>query len=164
MCNMYRQYLIWSGPYILVISACVLSSSDNISVSVADKNICCDKMPVLEKSKNWLLCWLLFPLPVCQIVISKKLLSVLHPVSTCPPLSVCPSAASHSVGLAEQKGVEQHWIDVLKAEGDRSFLNSHLIGQAQRSQSHRSAEVSILERHTLQSYQAKESKSQKERN
>lgn len=46
-----------------------------------------------------------FPLPVCQIVISKKLLSVLHPLLAPPDaqycmsigLSVCLSAAPHSV-------------------------------------------------------------------
>lgn len=52
------------------------------------------------------------PLPVCQIVINKKLSSVLHPISTCLLLSVCLSAASHSVGLAQQRGEEQDWIDV----------------------------------------------------
>lgn len=62
-----------------------------------------------------------FPPPVCQMVVSKKLFNVLHPVCTCPLLSISLSAAPHSVGPAERRGEERDSIEGLKAEGDLSF-------------------------------------------
>lgn len=74
-----------------------------------------------------------FPLPVCQIVISQKLLSELHLVCTWRLLPARPSAAPRSA--AEPMRGEQDPAEDLKAKRDHLFLDFNLTGQAQRSQS-----------------------------